>query len=184
MNVDVLFNPKKVTFCGIKTWQTWTALYMLERILWKDRDIKRVVELGTARGGLALFMGVHLKLRDGMLLTLDVRRLVDNKWIEQASRFNVKFEQKDVFDSETVEEVRGFISNHRTLIFCDNGDKPRELQTYSKILKPNDLIMAHDWGKEIKREDLTAEILSILEPYRQEDFDSLKTRILSMRRKL
>ena len=36
----------------------------------------------------------------------------------------------------------------RALVFCDGGDKPRELHLYAPILRPGDLLLAHDYQNE------------------------------------
>lgn len=42
----------------------------------------------------------------------------------------------------------------KTLLFCDNGDKPQEVKLYSPFLKPGDILVVHDWMIEIKPEHI------------------------------
>lgn len=42
----------------------------------------------------------------------------------------------------------------KTLLFCDNGDKPLEVKLYSPFLKPGDILVVHDWMTEIKPEHI------------------------------
>lgn len=180
------------------TWiqMTWPELFMLEWTLADNRDITRIVELGTGHGALTLFFGLHMSMRGGKVLSFDINRLMPPQWYELSEKLNITFEQEDVFASGTVEKVREFIRDGRALIFCDNGDKKREFPLYAGVLKKNDLIMAHDWGPidmkgvgwgvfegEIRHEHLDTKTLSMLEVYRQQEFLDLKARILSMRRK-
>lgn len=178
--MERLFQTRPMSFCGHTMQQTWSALFMLEKVLSDNRDIVRVAELGTGGGGLTLFWGLQMKTRGGRVLTLDITKQMKHGWTGSASLLNITFEQRDVFDGTTVQRVQEFIQGGRALVFCDDGDKPRELYLYASLLKRNDLIMAHDWGSEIKREHLTPEITSILRPFRQDEFNDLKTRILSM----
>jgi len=34
-------------------------------------------------------------------------------------------------------------------LYCDDGDKPREVATFAPLLRPGDVIGCHDWGPEI-----------------------------------
>lgn len=150
---------------------------MLEQILSDNKDVTRIVELGTGHGGLTLFWGLQMKMRGGKVLTFDTREISDV--LNRNLRFfNIIFQRKNVFDQATVQCVREFIRDGRALIFCDDGDKPREVLLYAPILKRNDLIMAHDWTSEIK--EVPPAIRSTLKFYRQDEFDALKTTILSM----
>jgi len=50
----------------------------------------------------------------------------------------------DIF--ERVDYLKNMISNTgTTLVLCDNGNKPLEVQAFAPALKPGDVIMAHDY---------------------------------------
>ena len=155
---------------------------MLENVLASNKDIVRVVELGTGCGGLTLFFGLHMAARNGKVLTFDTRRRPVPSWYILAKLLNITFEQKDVFEAATVQEVKTFIKDGEALVFCDNGDKKKELPLYTPVLKKNDLIMVHDWKIEITSEQLDQKTISLLKPYRQDEFNALKTQILSMKK--
>lgn len=180
LTLDHLFTRNDMTFCGHRLAQTWSALLMLEKLLSENMDIMRVAELGTGRGGLTLFWGLHMAMRNGKVLTLDIEQRMDPDWNRWATLFNITFELRDVFTQPTVQKVQEFIRDGRALIFCDNGCKLRELPLYAPILKKNDLILVHDWGSEVKQEHLTPELMTFLKLYRQDEFDALKTTTLSM----
>ena len=182
VNAEQLFTPKNQSFCGIKLSQTWSALLMLENVLASNRNIMRIVELGTGCGGLTLFFGLHMVARKGKVLTFDTQRRQDPSWHSLAKLLNITFEQKDVFEAATIQQVKSFINDGTALIYCDNGDKKREFPLYMPVLKKNDLIMVHDWNIEITPKHLDNETLSLLRPYRQDEFNALKTQILSMKK--
>lgn len=147
----------------------------------ENTDILRVVELGTGHGGMSLFFGSCINGRGGKVLTVDQVRLMDggyDSWNALAEKCNVRFLQMDVFRPEAVQEVSNFIKDYRALVFCDDGDKKREIPLYAEILKKGDLLLAHDYNCEFTSKDLTERTLAMLEPYRQEPF----VRTLSMRR--
>jgi len=185
IGIDDLFDLdslKYVSFCGHIIMQTHSSLFMLEQILVSNPDITRVVELGTAYGGLALFFGLHMFGRNGRVLTLDISPAMTDEWYRLAGLLNIEFRKRDVWNETTVSEATEFVRSDRALIFIDGGDKPRELTLYTPCAKANDLIMVHDYASEIDPKQLTEETLSLLEPFRQAEFDNLKTRTLSMRR--
>jgi len=168
-----------IEFLGYYVAQSWSALTMLNKVLNENKDITRVVELGTGTGGLTLLLGLNMLTRNGKVLTLDIGMPQALKWFDH---LNIHFEKKDVFMEDTVKMVADFIGDERTLIFCDNGNKAKEFPLYARLLKKRDLIMAHDWTTEITRNDLDEKTLSSLEPYLQDEFDKEFTLILSMRK--
>ena len=120
--------------------------------------------------------------RDGKVLSFDIVAPQSIQARRDFEKLNITFEHRDVFKKESIEIARKFIGSERALIFCDGGRKPQELQTYTKILKKGDFIMAHDWRIEITPIDFDVQTLSMLEPYHQEAFDREETYILSMKR--
>lgn len=182
-NLFDLDSLKYISFCGHIIMQTHSSLFMLEQVLVSNPDIMRIVELGTAYGGLSLFFGLHMAGRNGRVLTLDISPTMTDEWHRLAGLLNIEFRKRNVLDETCVREVSEFVQSGRALIFVDGGNKPKELTLYAPHAKKNDLIMAHDYGTEIHPKQLTAETLSLLEPFRQQEFDELKTQILSMRRK-
>jgi len=55
-----------------------------------------------------------------------------------------KFFKEDCFLKEA--EIGNLIQqNGRSLLLCDGGDKPKEVNTFAKYLKKGDIIMGHDY---------------------------------------
>lgn len=170
---------------GFQAEQSKAGLKAIRKILDENPDILRIVELGTGHGGMSLHLGSFICGRGGNVLTIDRVRIMDggyDSWAKFGPKYHVNFIERDVFNPSTVIEVSNFIQHYRAMILCDNGDKKREVELYAKILKKGDLLLAHDHPGEWYVEDLSEETLSILEPYRQEDFPIL-LRTLSMIRK-
>ncbi len=170
---------------GFQTEQSKAGLKSIRKILDANPDILRIVELGTGHGGMSIHLGSFICGRGGNVLTIDRVRIMDggyDLWSKFLSKYHVTFIERDVFHPSTVIEVSNFIQNYRAMIFCDNGDKKREVELYAKILKKGDILLAHDHPGELYVEDLSEETLSILEPFRQEDFP-IAQRLLSMMRK-
>jgi len=172
-------------FCGFFMSQTYSVLYCLGRVFVFNRNIKYIVEIGTGQGGLTLFFGVNMLARGGKVISFDISRPLP-QWFVAKKKFPIKFYQLDVFGEEAAEIVENFIKevpkDEKLLIFCDGGNKPKEMLKYSKMLRPGDFIMAHDWMKEIW--EFNVKDMPYLEYYEQNMFDTHKTRVLSMKRKL
>ena len=168
-----------ITFLGFYVAQSRGAISKIMEVLDDNPDIMRIVELGTGSGGLTLLFGLYMTVRGGRVLSFDTYAMPDaGKWFE---RLSVDFHCQDIFTGEAFKLIREFSGQGRMLLFCDNGDKPLELSTYVQAVKPNDLVMVHDYPQEIT--GISGGLEDILEPYRQEEFDAEHTFILSMRRK-
>lgn len=183
-------------FFGFGMAQTWATLYVLNHFLQKHPKIKRIVELGTGDGALTFLWGLSMKARNGKVLTYDINRPTE-MWFEVIQGMPIEFRRADVFTKDVQEEVKEFIKDEKALIFCDGGSKSKEIRIYSFFLKPEDYIMAHDWGVEILEDHLTKKehfgtmfppsvksLFDILDYYMQDFFDVYQTQILSMKRKI
>ena len=185
--VDIRY-PKELYFAGIRLQQSWTTLFLLEDILDKEKDITRVVELGTGQGALALFFGLHMYER-GQVLTIDNEPKMSMKWYGLAKNYRIAFVQADIMDPSVDRPIRDFLGHSRSLIFCDAGDKdirrPQVLK-YAEFLSPGSLLLVHDFGNSLLPEDieplldLTQWSVPIFRYYRQSDFDYFETFILSL----
>lgn len=171
-------------FMGIRLQQSWTTLWMLEDILNKEQDIKVFVELGSGYGALSLFAGLQMYMR-GHVYSYDIEYLLTMRHRMLAHLLPIDFHQYDILTPEAITHVSQKISSSRCLIFCDAGERDirsKQFHIYAALLKPRDIIMIHDYQNSITLEDILD--ITTLEPYRQEDFDSLHTYILSRIKKI
>lgn len=129
---------------GIKTSHTWHEIGQILRII-NDLDIETFVELGAHVGGLASILLPVNKYRNfvyfGIEHTSEIIHPVIREYIYIA----------DIFDSNTIETVKQVKINRKTFIYCDDGDKVREMNAYKSILKQGDVIACHDYfnGQEV-----------------------------------
>jgi hypothetical protein len=106
-----------------------------------------IIEFGTASGQLTHIIW-EIKKSQGLPFVIHTFDLSDmgtpwNHRINAIPEINVHY--KDIFKSES--EIADLIINGgKTLLLCDNGNKILEFNTYSKYLKSNDVIMAHDYS--------------------------------------
>lgn len=139
------------TFCGTPAAQIWNDLAVWEEFL-NRHAVKSLIELGTWKGGMAAFLAVQCLARDIVFTTVDSNAY----WLENKAlieQLGGKVVNADVFDLET---MRALIKAQPTplLLFCDNGDKRRELREIAPILSDEDLVAVHDWGSEAGPADI------------------------------
>lgn len=142
------------SFAGVPMAQIWVDLYAWESILNGNPQLRGIVELGTWQGGLSGWLWAQARLREMMFITFDAVRPT------YPIRYT-GFARCDVFRNP--EAVEGAIHDfgEPLLLFCDGGNKPRELRTFAPMLKdPGSLVLVHDWGTET----LPEHVPDILEP--------------------
>ena len=123
---------------GITTQQN-KNFYPAFQKLFAQENIVRVIEIGTANGG---FIRAVRDLTDAEIITYDVLETRHKATLEEN---NITVNVKSVFDDfDTVEE---YISGKgQVLVLCDGGNKIKEFDVFSKLLKSGDIIMAHDYS--------------------------------------
>lgn len=139
------------TFCGVKIMQSWADLLLIERLLEYHR-FEQIVEFGTAAGGLALFLQGQAVQRGIQFLTFDV----DRPMIHLDG-----FRRMDVFADAA--EIREMLVSP-LLLFCDGGDKPREVAEYAPTLTEGDFVAVHDWEAEFWQADIPHYMDAMYEP--------------------
>lgn len=112
---------------------------------------KRVLEIGTAGGGLTLFIRHTLNeigLQDTPIKSFDV---IECQWYNDIRKENVEINIENIFDHsylnlEKPEKIVPFIQEEgTTLVLCDGGHKIGEFNMIAPFIKDGDFIMAHDY---------------------------------------
>lgn len=134
----------------------------------------RIIELGTGRGGFSVFLAIYcIFLGKGWeLYTFDNGdRLEEHTW-QMLDKLGVSVYMADIFSEDTTASIIELIRKKgTTVLLCDNGNKRREFNLFSKHLKSGDYIFAHDLTKEIRESDVKALCEKYdIEPYMQEVF--------------
>lgn len=136
------------TFAGAPFQQTWNDLPIWEHFL-NRFPCRSIVDIGTGVGGMALFLAVQAFTRDMRHTTIDKNRICDDRVVRllhdlgTSDRLLHAFKDVDAISRIIVEQPRPLV------LFCDNGDKPREVELYAPSLRPGDFLAVHDWGAEI-----------------------------------
>jgi hypothetical protein len=111
----------------------------------KQIKIGKIIELGTARGGLSVLLGMFSLTYGCKYVTYDIYD--SSLYNDLFKRLDIDFRKKDIFECES-EISKEIQSEGITILFCDGGDKAKEFNMFSKYLKPGDLILAHDYAKD------------------------------------
>ena len=123
---------------GIFTQQNKNFYPAFEKLIAQE-NIVRVLEIGTATGG---FIRAVRDLTDAQIITYDILETKHKATLEEN---NISVNVKSVFDD--YESVEDYISGKgQVLVLCDGGNKIKEFDVFSKLLKSGDIIMAHDYS--------------------------------------
>lgn len=172
---------------GIHVVQSWYDLFFINCILQYEKprfDI--IIEFGGGVGSSTLFFA--LNSHDAPVYTFDTRP-ESKYYIYQnlKSVLPITHYQRDLFSDETEKLVKKLIQKEKkkTLIYCDNGNKPREFNTYAKYMRKGDVIMSHDARVEIHINEIEETIFSCgLTPYHQDKSDEFGARIFCFKKTL
>jgi cephalosporin hydroxylase len=144
------------TFMGIDFQQNWNDLDIWEEFYNKYAP-RTLIELGTGRGGMAIFSALQCASRGMHYHTFD-----NNMWFNAsgalASLLNIKgsFHLVDIFSDEGINQVVEIINQapRPIAMFFDDGNKPREWSIFAPRLAPGDFCIVHDWGNEFTESDI------------------------------
>lgn len=134
------------TLFGIPITQLWTDLMLWERFL-NAYHPAHLIELGTGRGGLSLFLALEARARSITFATVDTHNwttIAGPLWDITAARYV----QGDAIQSGRALVEEAHAAGGAVCVMCDNGNKPLEFKELSVHLKPGDYIAVHDWGNE------------------------------------
>lgn len=157
------------TFAGYPIQLFWQDLKILEIALTQCKP-DLIIELGTGSGASTLFFSLHAPI-----VTFDIADKCDIalkdifRYNSSAKILNIELHQKkDIFTKAVLDYIYTLIAqvqDKKIFLFCDNGDKPREFETFAPLLKAGDYIAVHDVGLEITQDQIdTVYLKNNLEP--------------------
>jgi hypothetical protein len=118
-----------------------------------QQNFSHVFEVGTAGGGLTLF--IRDTLPNARILSFDV---VYQRWYEDIKKHNVDIQIRNIFsdDIRNITSVAKVVDEQalkflgetgKKLILCDGGNKIGEFNCLSYYMNTGDFIMAHDYSR-------------------------------------
>lgn len=168
---------------GIHVVQSWYDLFFINCILQYEKpkfDI--IVELGAGIGSSTLFLA--LNSRNAPVHTFDTRP-ESKHWMYQKlkSVLPITHHQENIFSEENENLIKQLIQSGKALLYCDNGDKTKEFNTFAKYLQKDDVVMTHDARVEIHMKDIEETAFENgLTPYHQDKSDEFGARIFCFKR--
>lgn len=139
--LDPLRDIVQGSFGGETCAQLWVDFYLWEVVLNDNPSVKGIVEIGTWRGGFTHYLHAQATVRG-------YRNFKSYDVIEPLRDDIPGFEKLDVY--RHAGRVQGFLStlDAPVALFCDGGNKPRELETFPLSCPKHSIIAVHDWGTE------------------------------------
>ena len=145
---------------GIACAQYWVDLATWEGVLNANPQVNGIVELGTFKGGFSYYLEMQSRARGyRWFITYDVN--VPEREIPGFSKMDIYRE------ADTIGNYLGACGP--IALFCDGGNKPRELRTFPPMCHPESIFAVHDWGTEM----LPADVPDFLEPIYEDYLDRL-----------
>lgn len=107
------------------------------------------IELGTAAGGFASLLARTLEEWDGIVYTAD-KIDCPNADVLLGRHPNLSLVRANVLEwSQWPAVLRTRVTGPNVLVYCDNGNKPREIEIVAPRLLRGSIIGTHDYGTEV-----------------------------------
>jgi hypothetical protein len=110
---------------------------------------KRILEIGTALGGFTEFLKI---LSDELNLNINILSydISERPWYNQMIEKGIDVRVENIFNEDWTgvkQDVVDFVQQDGlTIVLCDGGWKIGEFKIFSKLIKDNDFILAHDYS--------------------------------------
>ncbi len=145
LEYDRYHRMSDTSFGGIPMAQIRADLVLWEAVLNSNTQLRAIFEIGTWQGGFSWWLWAQTQARHMYFRTYD--SIAPDRKIPN-------FMRDDVFADVTYLGQK-FRSYEPCVVFCDGGNKPRELATYAAELRdPASLFFVHDWGTEMLPENV------------------------------
>jgi hypothetical protein len=135
---------------GIKVSHTWHEVTALSRFMCLHR-IKGFIELGVHVGGLAaLMISRCLFDKNFRYVGVELKDEIIHPIVKEAAIYigvRAHLMIADIYNAATKVELKkwiGFVQGS-CLLYCDGGDKAKELKMYHSIIRKGDFLAAHDF---------------------------------------
>ena len=138
-----------LTYRGVEASQLLSVIGSLDELAdaAESRPFEAILEIGTHHGGFTRLLRDHpISDRCERITSFDIER-----------KFEGGIEGVDLVIADVFTDPHAVLSripaHKRTAIFCDGGDKIREINTFAQALRHGDVIACHDYAKERSKFD-------------------------------
>lgn len=137
---------------GIGIAQNWAQIGSIFEDLNRFK-ITLFVELGVFLGGFSDLMLLRMNFVPGFDY---LGTQLDYEQVAKRLSGNPRIIQGNHWDEPIVSRIQNLINTNvgTAMVYCDGGDKPREIRTYTPMLRVGDYIRAHDYPGETTPESL------------------------------
>lgn len=145
------FTRRKIRFLGSKAlmWHSLAEVLFIDQVLTAS-NFDTIIELGAGRGGVTTLFLVHALRVGGHVYAFDTHHEPGAALYRKLKKLTRStHHEMDVFSDEAYTLISDYAGRGRVLLYCDNGNKRREVNTYAPLLKRGDVVMAHDKNQEI-----------------------------------
>lgn len=131
------------TFLGIRQSHAYWMYKVIDDVLNENKQIKGIIEIGTGRGALSIFLGLECYERElKPLLTYDI--LPFKKEPKLFKLLGIRFINRSCYHEDSLREMNEYI-NGPILFFSDNGNKLRDFKHFIKLIPKDSVFVSHDW---------------------------------------
>lgn len=156
-------------FLGVPMVQ-WLADMTIWEMLFTDphkqlnrQPLKYIIELGQGWGAMSAYLLMQATQRGAGYIGVDhILPHFGSTPIGQLLKLNEHSLPGDLWSEQSSGKLRSIMAdpnNHPLLLFCDNGDKPREFRTFAPWLHVGDAVAVHDFGNEFDDASIPAEMV-------------------------
>ena len=168
-------------YAGAAIERKWSDIFTIDVFL-ADEQPSVIVELGTGSGAFSCYLATYAYLNGARFYTFDshLKTVPTKRSNERAMRLIRKLggevHRCDIFQPATQRFIRRLIQGGPgAFLYCDDGNKPREVQTFVGDLKDGDFIGVHDYGSEVHESDLAPFVGATLRPWNPAFFEGLQS---------
>lgn len=130
-------------FLGRLQSHTYWMYKVIEDVLNGNRQVKGIIEIGTGRGALSMFLGLECFER-GLkpLLTYDILSVREPKLFKL---LKIRYIVRDCYHEDSIREMKEYIDGYPIMFFSDNGNKIRDFNYFIRLLPKGSVFASHDW---------------------------------------
>ena len=151
----------EMLFAGQKAQHAFKLYHYIGMTLHHNRQVKSIVELGTARGAMSIYLGlwgarlnIPVHTFDHDKYTFSAEHNIDGDGQRIFDKLSITKHTMDYFSDAGVALVMSIIGSSPTYLYCDGGNKPMEFFKFVPMIPINSVVSAHDWPGEIVPADI------------------------------